>query len=69
MPVSAYFQSVLFLILTAVALFASAGTLAILGFWFYLAILAAIILASLLERSRIGPAGDGRGDASGACHP
>jgi hypothetical protein len=66
MPVSAYFQSVLFLILTAVALFASAGTLAILGFWFYLAILAAIILASLLEldpgllRERMRPGGNGR---------
>ena len=63
MPVSAYFQSVLFLILTAVALFASAGTLAILGFWFYLAILAAVILASLLEldpgllRERMRPGG------------
>jgi protein-S-isoprenylcysteine O-methyltransferase Ste14 len=63
MPVAAYFQSVLFLILTAVALFASAGTLAIPGFWLYLAILAAIILASLLEldpgllRERIRPGG------------
>jgi energy-coupling factor transporter transmembrane protein EcfT len=63
MPVSAYFQSVLFLILTAVALFASAGTLAITGFWLYLAIFAAIILASLLEldpgllRERMRPGG------------
>jgi hypothetical protein len=43
MFVSAYLQSVLFLILAAVALFASAGTVAILGFWVYLSILAAII--------------------------
>jgi protein-S-isoprenylcysteine O-methyltransferase Ste14 len=55
-------QSALFLVLAAVALFASAGTVAILGFWVYLAILAAIILASLLvldpgllrERTRPG---------------
>ena len=48
MFVSAYLQSALFLILGAVALFASASTVAILGFWVYLSILAAIILASLL---------------------
>jgi protein-S-isoprenylcysteine O-methyltransferase Ste14 len=63
MPVSAYFQSVLFLVFAAVALFASAGTLAILGFWLYLAIFATIILASLLEldpgllRERMRPGG------------
>ena len=39
MPVSAYVQSAIFLILAAVALFAAAGTIAILGFWLYLAIL------------------------------
>ena len=43
MQVSVYYQSVVFLILAAVALFASAGTLAIPGFWPYLAIFAAII--------------------------
>jgi protein-S-isoprenylcysteine O-methyltransferase Ste14 len=48
MPASAYVQSSLFLILAAVALFASAGTFAILGFWLYLSIFAAVILASLL---------------------
>jgi protein-S-isoprenylcysteine O-methyltransferase Ste14 len=48
MFVSAYLQSALFLILAAVALFASAGTVAVLGFWVYLSILAATILASLL---------------------
>ena len=63
MPVSAYVQSTIFLILAAVALFASAGTIAILGFWLYLAILAAIIVASLLAldpdllRERMRPGG------------
>jgi hypothetical protein len=66
MPVSVYFQSVVFLILAAVALFASAGTLAIPGFWPYLAIFAAIILASLVEldpgllRERMRPGGKHR---------
>jgi hypothetical protein len=46
MPVSAYVQSAIFLILAAVALFAAAGTLAILGFWLYLAILATIVVAA-----------------------
>jgi protein-S-isoprenylcysteine O-methyltransferase Ste14 len=64
MFVSAYLQSALFLILAAVALFASAGTVAILGFWVYLSILAAIILASLLVldpgllRERMRPGGE-----------
>jgi protein-S-isoprenylcysteine O-methyltransferase Ste14 len=63
MFVSAYLQSALFLILAAVALFASAGTVAILGFWVYLSILAAVILASLLVldpgllRERMRPGG------------
>ena len=63
MFVSAYLQSALFLILAAVALFASAGTVAILGFWVYLSILAAIILASFLVldpgllRERMRPGG------------
>jgi protein-S-isoprenylcysteine O-methyltransferase Ste14 len=63
MQVSVYYQSVVFLILAAVALFASAGTLAIPGFWPYLAIFAAIILASLVEldpgllRERMRPGG------------
>jgi protein-S-isoprenylcysteine O-methyltransferase Ste14 len=63
MPVSAYVQSAIFLILAAVALFAATGTLAILGFWLYLAILAAIIVASLLAldpgllRERMRPGG------------
>ena len=63
MTVSAYVQSAIFLILAAVALFAGAGTIAILGFWLYLAILAAIIVASLLAldpgllRERMRPGG------------
>ena len=63
MPVSAYVQSTIFLILAAVALFAAAGTLAILGFWLYLAILATIVVASLLSldpgllRERMRPGG------------
>jgi protein-S-isoprenylcysteine O-methyltransferase Ste14 len=63
MPASAYVQSSLFLILAAVALFASAGTFAILGFWLYLSIFAAVILASLLAldpsllRERMRPGG------------
>jgi len=64
MPVSAYVQSAIFLVLTAVALFASAGTFAIIGFWLYLAILAAIIVASLLAldpgllQERMRPGGE-----------
>jgi protein-S-isoprenylcysteine O-methyltransferase Ste14 len=48
MPISAYIQSAAFLVLAAVALFASASTIAIAGFWFYLAIFAAVVAASLL---------------------
>ena len=63
MPVSANVQSTIFLVLAALALFASAGTVAILGFWLYLAIFAAIIAASLLAldpdlfRERMRPGG------------
>ncbi len=63
MPISAYLHSAIFLFLAAVALFASAGTVAILGFWLYLAIVAAIVLASLvaldpgLLRERMRPGG------------
>jgi protein-S-isoprenylcysteine O-methyltransferase Ste14 len=63
MTVSAYVQSAIFLILAAVSLFAAAGTIAKLGFWLYLAILAAIIVASLLAldpgllRERMRPGG------------
>jgi len=63
MPISAYVQSGVFLLVAAVALFASAGTLALVGFWLYLAILAGVILASLaildpdLIRERMRPGG------------
>jgi protein-S-isoprenylcysteine O-methyltransferase Ste14 len=63
MPISAYVQSGVFLVLAAVALFASAGTIAILGFWLYLAIFAAVIAAALLWldpgllRERMRPGG------------
>jgi protein-S-isoprenylcysteine O-methyltransferase Ste14 len=63
MPLSAYVQSAIFLILAAVALFAAAGTVAIAGFWVYLAILAAIFAASFflvdpdLARERMRPGG------------
>lgn len=62
-PVSAYVQSALFVIAAAVALFGSAGTVAIAGFWIYLAIFAAIMLAALLWldpdllRERMRPGG------------
>ena len=63
MPVSAYFQSALVLIGAAAALFASAGTFAIAAFWVYLAILAAVFVASFamldpgLLRERMRPGG------------
>jgi protein-S-isoprenylcysteine O-methyltransferase Ste14 len=47
MPLSAYIQSAVFLIGAAVALFASAGTFAVPAFWIYLAIMAAVFIASL----------------------
>ncbi len=63
MLVSAYVQSVLFIVLTAVALFASAGTMALPGFWLYLAIYAFVFLLSFaildpdLLRERMRPGG------------
>ena len=63
MPISAYVQSAVFIVLAAVALFGSAGTVAIAGFWLYLAIYVAIIAASFLwldpglVRERMRPAG------------
>jgi protein-S-isoprenylcysteine O-methyltransferase Ste14 len=62
-PASAYLQSAAFLALAAVALFAAAGTMAIPGFWAYLAIHAAVVVASLtilptdLIRERMRPGG------------
>jgi protein-S-isoprenylcysteine O-methyltransferase Ste14 len=63
MPISAYVQSVVFFVLAAAALFGGAGTFAIAGFWIYLAILAAVFVASLvgldpdLARERMRPGG------------
>jgi protein-S-isoprenylcysteine O-methyltransferase Ste14 len=63
MPLSAYIQSAMFLIGAAVALFASAGTLAIPAFWIYLAIMAAVFIASFtmldqeLLQERMHPGG------------
>ena len=63
MPASAIVQSALFLVLTAAALFASAGTFALPGFWIYLAILTAATVVSLaildpdLIRERMRPGG------------
>jgi protein-S-isoprenylcysteine O-methyltransferase Ste14 len=63
MPVSAYIQAALFVLLNAVALFAAAGTVKILGFWVYVAIFAAVLVASFalldpgLLRERMRPGG------------
>jgi len=62
-PASAYIQSVAFFVLVAVALFAAAGTVAILTYWIYLAIFAAVFVASFLwldpdlARERMRPGG------------
>src|SRR5262249_58494377 len=63
MPVSAYLKAGSFVIAAAAALFAAAGTVAIPGFWAYLAILAAVIAISFatldsdLLRERMRPGG------------
>jgi protein-S-isoprenylcysteine O-methyltransferase Ste14 len=63
MPVSAVVQSIVFIVLTAVALFAAAGTVAIAGFWVYLAVYALAFVVSLaildpdLLRERMRPGG------------
>jgi protein-S-isoprenylcysteine O-methyltransferase Ste14 len=63
MPVSAYIQAALFVLLNAVALFAAAGTVEILGFWVYVAIFAGMTVASFafldpdLLRERMRPGG------------
>jgi protein-S-isoprenylcysteine O-methyltransferase Ste14 len=62
-PISAYAQAALFVIAAAVALFASAGAIAILTFWIYLLIFAAVVTAAFiwldpgLLRERMRPAG------------
>ena len=48
LPASTYVQSIVFVVLTAIALFASAGTVAIPGFWVYLAIQTAAIVAAFI---------------------
>lgn len=64
MPFSVYLQSVIFLVLAWLALFASAGTLAMPAFWIYLAILAAVVVLSLvtldpgLAHERMRPGGE-----------
>ncbi|MGC1562498.1 MAG: isoprenylcysteine carboxylmethyltransferase family protein [Bradyrhizobium sp.] len=63
MPVSAYIQAALFVLLNAVALFAAAGTIEILGFWVYVTIFAAVMVGSFvfldpgLLRERMRPGG------------
>lgn len=63
MPISAYIQSLVFFILAAVALFASAGTVAIPTYWVYLAIFGAVFVGSFLwldpglARERLRPGG------------
>ncbi len=64
MPASAYIRAALFVVAAAVALFASAGTVAIPGFWIYLAIFAAVMIVSFaaldpdLLRERMRPGGN-----------
>src|SRR4029453_9757849 len=63
MPVSAYPKARVFLVAAAAALFAAAGTIAIPGFWAYLAILAVVMIVSFatldpdLLRERMRPGG------------
>jgi protein-S-isoprenylcysteine O-methyltransferase Ste14 len=64
MPLTVYVQAALFVLLVAAALFVSAGTTAIPGFWVYLAIFAAVMVASFtlldadLLRERRRPGGE-----------
>src|SRR5271168_2034066 len=63
MPVSAHLKAAAFFIASGVALFASAGTIAILGFWIYLAIFGVVLVAAFLWldpgllRERMRPGG------------
>ena len=63
MPVSAYLKAGLFVVAAAAALFAAAGTVAIPGFWAYLAIFAIVMIVSFaaldpdLLRERMRPGG------------
>ena len=64
MPVSAYLNAGLFVVAAAAALFAAAGTVAIAGFWAYLAIFAVVMIVSFaaldpdLLRERMRPGGN-----------
>ena len=66
MPAAAYVQSIVFFVLAALALFASAGTAALPTYWVYLGIFAAVFVASFLlldpdlVRERMRPAGTGQ---------
>src|SRR5262245_42755494 len=61
MPVSAYLKATFFVVAAAAALFAAAGTVAIPGFWAYLAIFAVVMIVSFaaldpgLLRERMRP--------------
>jgi protein-S-isoprenylcysteine O-methyltransferase Ste14 len=63
MPTSVYLYSIAFVLIAAAALFGSAGTFAITGFWIFLAIIAGSTLASFallspdLFRERLHPGG------------
>ena len=63
MPVSAYLKAGLFVVAAAAVLFAAAGTVAIRGFWAYLAIFAVVMIVSFaaldpdLLRERMQPGG------------
>jgi protein-S-isoprenylcysteine O-methyltransferase Ste14 len=63
MPASALLQTIAFFAITAAALFASAGTVKFVSFWIYLALLAAVFVASMvwvdpdLARERMRPGG------------
>src|SRR5215470_12973168 len=63
MPVSAYLKATFFVVAAAAALFAAAGTVAIPGFWAYLAIFAVVMIVSFaaldpdLLRERMRPGG------------
>ena len=63
MPVSTYLKAGLFVVAAAVALFTAAGTVAIPGFWIYLAIFVVVVVVSFaaldpdLLRERMRPGG------------
>jgi protein-S-isoprenylcysteine O-methyltransferase Ste14 len=63
MPASAYLQSIALLVIMAVALFGAAGSINFISFWIYLALMAAVFIASFfsidpdLARERMRPGG------------